>query len=455
MDTSPPIHRDEAGKLVGLAIDNGALHFVNLVGVGTYGEVYQAVDRNTGENYAVKVLLRPPQPQEAYTPADRPVMDGRLLSREVALFSRVSPHENIIQMVRMMHAPGQIFIIMEYCAGGDLYHHVSSNPHHKLPGNDPLVRRLFIQLVSAVQHCHAHGIYHRDLKPENVLVTRDGINVKLIDFGLATDKPWCREICCGSAHYMSPECQGGINGDLSQYEAAPSDVWSLGIILINLVCGCNPWNRAHMSDHLFRRYLVDKTVLFRAINASPELQHIIIRTLDVNPATRCTLAELRVLVANCSSFVCTVDPPPSCGLKESSTHSPQAREDGKLMPDDIMRHASPRPRPQPQPQQAPALQSANARSPQKNLGQSTARQATNGGLAHGVVAQAHGNVSFSSAGSVLESPPAAEKPFGYLPIAAPIAEKTLSATKNTDMSGPDSGFMDAGHPKYAVAGNGR
>ncbi|KAJ2490810.1 Serine/threonine protein kinase [Coemansia sp. RSA 2050] len=453
MGVPPPIDRPGAGKLVGLAIDNGNLHFVKLVGQGTYGEVYYAVDRITGDNFAVKVLLREPAPQAANTPIDRPVMDGRMLSREVALFSRVPPHENIVQMFRMMHAREQLFMVMEYCSGGDLYHHVSSNPHFKLPGNDTLIRRLFNQLISAVQHCHMHGIYHRDLKPENVLVSRDGIDIKLIDFGLATDNPLCREICCGSAQYMSPECQGGINGELSQYAAAPSDVWSLGIILINLVSGCNPWTRAHISDPLFRNYLINKTLMFRAINASPELRHILTRVFDVNPTTRCTLAELRVLIANCSTFVCTTDAPPSCSPKESSIPPPQVREDDKPMLDDIMRIASPQL--QPQAQQVSALQAVNAHSPQTNLEQLAAGLENNGRLAHGsVVAQAHNSASFSSAGSMLESP-AAMKLFGYLPIAVSSAEKALSDVMSTDTSGPDSGFMDAGLLKCAVTNNGR
>ncbi|KAJ2896930.1 hypothetical protein IWW38_001874, partial [Coemansia aciculifera] len=77
-----PIDRQAAGSLVGQAIDNGNLHFVRVMGVGTYGEVYHAVDRNTGESYAVKVLPRTSAPQSAASPKDNPVVDGRELSYE-------------------------------------------------------------------------------------------------------------------------------------------------------------------------------------------------------------------------------------------------------------------------------------------------------------------------------------------------------------------------------------
>ncbi|KAI8326007.1 kinase-like protein, partial [Martensiomyces pterosporus] len=291
------------GAMVGHSIDDGNLQFIKLVGVGTYGQVYHTVDRRTGESYAVKVLPRKHDTTGQPHSSDEPFVDARLLCREVALYARIPPHSNIIRLERMLHTHDQLFMVMEHCPGGDLYENISSNPYFHLPGNDALIRRLFLQLVSAIEHCHANGVYHRDIKPENVLVTRDGLNVKIIDFGLSTNQPWCSEIGCGSAYYMSPECQGGVNGDVDQYAAAPNDVWALGIILINLATGRNPWNRAHVSDPLFRRYLTDKSFLCRAIRATPAYEHIIHRVLDVNPATRCSLKELRLLVQNCPQFV--------------------------------------------------------------------------------------------------------------------------------------------------------
>ncbi|KAJ2693395.1 Serine/threonine protein kinase, partial [Coemansia spiralis] len=200
------------GFMVGRSIDNGNLQFTRLIGVGTYGEVYHAVDRRTGESRAVKVLPRKhaPPPPAGGKPVDESFIDVRLLSREVTLYARVPRHSNIVHFERMLHTKDQLFMVMEHCSGGDLYENISKNPYFRLSGNDALIRRLFLQLVSAISHCHKNGVYHRDIKPENVLVSRDGLNVKLIDFGLATGDEWCREIGCGSAYYMSPECQGGI-----------------------------------------------------------------------------------------------------------------------------------------------------------------------------------------------------------------------------------------------------
>ncbi|KAJ2496805.1 Serine/threonine protein kinase [Coemansia sp. RSA 2052] len=446
--------------MAGQAIDGGNLHFVRLMGVGTYGEVYHTVDRSSGESYAVKVLPRAPVPLIKSIAMDKPIVDGRSLSHEVALFAAVPPHENIVRLVRMMHTQHQLFVVMEYCSGGDLYENVSNNPHFRLPGNDPLIRRLFLQLVSAVQHCHTHGIYHRDIKPENVLVTRDGLNVKLIDFGLATSQPWCREIGCGSAHYMSPECQGGINGDVVQYAAAPNDVWALGVIIINLASGRNPWTRAHITDPLFQRYLVDKSILCRAINASPEFEHIIHRTLDVNPATRCTLTELRRLIEACPHFVNYEDAPRRSTRKEASIRLPTAQELCKATAGEAPAAAKPSMQ---QPQLNPpvfaispiripasALERADVCRAQLLAAAGHANPTNNGG---GAVAQAAGSISVSSAGSMPESLSPTEKPFGYLPIAIPSDAKKGTSGNGAEMFSSDSGFIGSGPLACTVAGN--
>ncbi|OMH83467.1 Negative regulator of sexual conjugation and meiosis [Zancudomyces culisetae] len=323
--------------MVGHSIDNGTLQFVKLVGVGTYGEVYKAVNIVTKATYAVKVIARneeryrrPSQPQQQMEGqwqgqgqgqgqgrdiGDGTYMDARLLSQEISMYTKIPFHPNVIRLERVLHTNEQIFIVMEDCSdgGGDLYENISNSfkSQFRIIGNDDLIRRIFLQLVSAVEHCHAHGVYHRDLKPENILLTHDKLNVKIIDFGLSTDKPWSNEIGCGSAYYMSPECQGGLDGSLSTYTTATNDIWALGVILINLATGRNPWNRAHISDSLFCRFLHDKTALYKAINATPMFAHIIGRVLEVDPSKRCTLSELQALVKSCTKFIADPIPTPT------------------------------------------------------------------------------------------------------------------------------------------------
>ncbi|KAJ2323566.1 Serine/threonine protein kinase, partial [Coemansia sp. RSA 2673] len=265
--------------------------------------VYHTVDRRTGENYAIKVLPRAPPLPGLREPLDVPYLDARALSREVALYAQVPPHNNIVRLERMLHTHSQLFVVMEYCSGGDLYENISNNVYFKLPGNDALIRRLFLQLVSAVEHC------------------------------------------CGSAYYMSPECQGGIQGEVRQYAAAPNDTWALGVILINLATGRNPWNRAHISDPLFRRYFTDKAFLCRAIHATPEFERIIHRVLDINPNTRCSLSELRVLVENCSQFARSAQEAPLSSHAATSPRLP-AQVTKKAMANEYYSAAMVQPAPQ-------------------------------------------------------------------------------------------------------------
>jgi serine/threonine protein kinase len=301
-----------AGRMIGHSIAEGRLEFTELIGVGTYGEVYTALDRVNGGKVAIKVLSRkkPLSPHVAGK-ADS-LIDAHHLSTEFALHARIPPHTNIVRLERVMHTADQLFMILEHCPGGDLYDNIVNNAGYTIPGNDVLIRRLFMQMLDAIEHCHRFGVYHRDLKPENILITSDGLNAKIIDFGLATDREWSTEIGCGSAYYMSPECQGGLDAKGTYYASAPNDVWALGVILINLSSGRNPWNQANLSDPLFRNYLTNPEFLYNAINASCEFREIISRVFCIDPLNRCSIPELRFYVKSCPRFVlppATAQPP--------------------------------------------------------------------------------------------------------------------------------------------------
>jgi serine/threonine protein kinase len=105
---------------------------------------------------------------------------------------------------------------------------------------------MFSQMCDAVAACHARGVYHRDIKPENFIVTEAWASatnsrkvvVKLSDFGLATTEEESSDMDCGSAPYMSYECRNNL---APTYRPREADVWSLGIVLINMVYHHNPW----------------------------------------------------------------------------------------------------------------------------------------------------------------------------------------------------------------------
>lgn len=175
----------------------GKLRLDDILGTGAYGVVYIARDITTGVPYAVKCLSKF---NSDGTPLERRQIAYQ--QREIRLHYLASAHSNVVSMHKIIEGTDCIYVILEYCPEGDLFLNITERGHYV--GNDELSRKVFLQILDAVEHCHKLGIYHRDLKPENVLVTDHGDTVKLADFGLATSDDRSEDYGCGSTFYMSP-----------------------------------------------------------------------------------------------------------------------------------------------------------------------------------------------------------------------------------------------------------
>ncbi|OJJ39187.1 hypothetical protein ASPWEDRAFT_169046 [Aspergillus wentii DTO 134E9] len=277
---------------LGLLLAN-RLELTSILGVGAYGVVYTAVDIHTNVLYAVKAL-------------NKTGLDPRQLrfqQREIKLHHLASQHPNVVSLVRIMDSADCTYVVIEFCPEGDLFSSITEKGN--FVGNDPLVKRVFLQILDAVHFCHSLGIYHRDLKPENILVTDHGLTAKLADFGLATTDYFTSDFGCGSTFYMSPECQQSNPRHMSCYASPSNDVWSLGVILVNLTCGRNPWKRASMEDSTFRAYLKDPYFLKTILPLSDEMIYILSRIFECDPSKRITIPELRNLILNCTGFTMT------------------------------------------------------------------------------------------------------------------------------------------------------
>jgi serine/threonine protein kinase len=101
---------------------------------------------------------------------------------------------------------------------------------------------------------------------------------------------------------LPPECQQTSPRNYSGYRSAPNDIWSLGVILVNLTCGRNPWKRASASDSTFKAYLKDSKFLKSILPLSSELDSILRRIFDCDPQKRITIPELRSLILRCPRF---------------------------------------------------------------------------------------------------------------------------------------------------------
>ncbi|CBX91102.1 hypothetical protein IAQ61_002562 [Plenodomus lingam] len=271
----------------------GRLQLTGILGIGAYGVVYTAVDIQTSIPYAVKALNK-----IGLEPRQR-----KFQQREIQLHHQASAHPNVVSLVKIMDAPDCTYVVIEYCPEGDLFSNITEQG--KYVGNDAMVKRAFLQILDAVEFCHSNGIYHRDLKPENVLVTDQGMTCKLADFGLATTDHVTSDFGCGSTFYMSPECQTSAPKAYSCYASAPNDVWSLGVMLVNLTCGRNPWKRASFEDSTFRAFMKDPKFLRSILPISLELDAILRRIFEFNPAKRATIPEIREMIVRCSGFSAT------------------------------------------------------------------------------------------------------------------------------------------------------
>lgn len=178
-----------ATQLLGHTIDNGALRLEAILGAGSFGIVYRAVDTRSGAYYAVKRV-------------EKDYSDYRQ-SRESLLHTRVSFHENILTFHREIKAgsSGYAFFVYDLCAG-DLHSVIKNLAFFR---EDELIKRVLIQIIDALEFCHSRGVYHRDLKPENILVSSlsGDMDIFVADFGLATTSKMTAS-SCGTPCFMSP-----------------------------------------------------------------------------------------------------------------------------------------------------------------------------------------------------------------------------------------------------------
>ncbi|TKA49999.1 hypothetical protein B0A53_06536, partial [Rhodotorula sp. CCFEE 5036] len=302
-------------NLIGHVLDASTAHhtchleFVSVLGLGAYGVVYLARDI-AAQPTPWSTSQAHPQlgnlPLYAVKCLNKVGLDGRQRSfqrREIALHGLASAHPNIVTLHHVIEEETCIYVVLQFCEDGDLFGMITERQRYL--GDDEMIRRVFLQIVEAVDFCHQNSIYHRDLKPENILCLDDGERVVLADFGLATHERTSGDFGCGSTFYMSPECQGGLFQRLSTYSTQHNDIWSLGVILVNLTCGRNPWKQACPSDETFCAYLGNPDFLRSILPISDHTNRILKRIFALNPQARISLAELRREIMAVRKFTMT------------------------------------------------------------------------------------------------------------------------------------------------------
>ncbi|KAK4048528.1 Serine/threonine protein kinase [Microbotryomycetes sp. JL201] len=328
-------------NLIGHVIDNSSvgraskLEFISILGLGAYGVVYLARDIAARPSAFPSSRAHPHLgnlPLYAVKCLNKVGLDSRQRSfqrREILLHGMASEHDNVVTLHNVIEEDTCIYVVLQFCDEGDLFGMITERQRYL--GDDELIRNVFLQIVDAVEFCHQRNIYHRDLKPENVLCLDDGRRVVLADFGLATSERTSSDFGCGSTFYMSPECQGGLFQRLTTYSTPHNDIWSLGVILVNLTCGRNPWKQACPSDETFCAYLGNPDFLRSILPISEHTNRILKRIFALNPAMRISLKELRREVLSVKTFVMTEDE-----LKHATRATKEAaRAFGQTIPSEV------------------------------------------------------------------------------------------------------------------------
>eukprot|EP00033_Pygsuia_biforma_P005655 GCRY01006246.1.p1 GENE.GCRY01006246.1~~GCRY01006246.1.p1 ORF type:complete len:301 (+),score=60.40 GCRY01006246.1:206-1108(+) len=203
----------------------GSYELKEVVGEGSYGKVKKAVHVFTGEYVAIKILEK-----ERLLQGD----EYQRVYREIDILKKLS-HPNIVQLLDVVDTPKHLYVVMEYCDGGELFDYIVAQGRV----NEKQTRIYFRQLISALHYLHSNNVAHRDLKPENLLLSEDCKTLKLIDFGFSNViRPGLLfTTYLGSPAYSAPELIRGIN-----YDGKAVDIWACGVILYALTCGFLPFD---------------------------------------------------------------------------------------------------------------------------------------------------------------------------------------------------------------------
>ena len=217
---------------------------VKCLGEGSFGKVFKVKHKISGEFRAMKVINKYPTTLSAE--------EEQEILKEINIL-KLLDHPNIIKVYEYYNSKRKLFIVTELCTGGELFDRITEVKFF----TETVAAHIMKQIFSATAFCHANNIIHRDLKPENILIEnveerkKDFFNIKIIDFGTGeVNKHKMLSEKTGTAYYIAPEV---INNCYNE----KCDMWSCGVILYILLCGCPPFS-ADNDDEIFNKIKIGK-----------------------------------------------------------------------------------------------------------------------------------------------------------------------------------------------------
>ncbi|XP_056282264.1 serine/threonine-protein kinase Nek5 isoform X2 [Pseudoliparis swirei] len=249
---------------------------IRQIGEGAFGKAFLVRDKEgdgNGECVVKQINLRKMSAREKESS-----------QKEVTLLSKMK-HPNIVAFISSFQERGRLYIVMEYCGGGDLMKKIKMQRGVFFTGEQ--VVDWFVQICLGLKHIHDRKILHRDIKAQNIFLTNGGMKAKLGDFGIARMLNNTMELartCVGTPYYLSPEiCE-------SRPYNNKTDIWSLGCVLYELCTLRHPFEGSSL------RQLVG-TICKGSYNPLPshysyDLRLLITQLFKVNPLDRPSVSSV-------------------------------------------------------------------------------------------------------------------------------------------------------------------
>ncbi|NXW19121.1 NEK5 kinase, partial [Circaetus pectoralis] len=191
---------------------------IKKIGEGSFGKIFLAKGKVDNEQCVIKEI--------DFT--KMPVKEKEASQKEVILLAKMK-HANIVTFYASLQEKNKLYIVMEYCDGGDLMKRI--NMQHGVLFDEDQILSWFVQISLGLKHIHDKKILHRDLKAQNIFLSNNGKVAKLGDFGIARQLNSTTEFahtCVGTPYYLSPEiCENRPYNN-------KTDIWSLGCVLYEL-----------------------------------------------------------------------------------------------------------------------------------------------------------------------------------------------------------------------------
>jgi len=242
------------------------------LGSGTFSVVKECYNKITKERCAVKIIKK------------NKLKDLHIIENEIKILKSMI-HPNIIKLVEVYETDEELFLVMEFIPGGELYEALINYG----PFSEDKTYEIFRQVVEAVVYLHKNGIAHRDIKLENILWTESSDQLKLTDFGLARSVSLSdvefMSTPCGTPSYVAPEIIKG------QKYTQSVDIWALGVVLYLLLFCKYPFTGDSLGE-IYSQIETGKVSFPPEIEISNEVRDLICNLLQEDTKGRLTLEDI-------------------------------------------------------------------------------------------------------------------------------------------------------------------